>query len=77
MGSKVTVPGCLRILREGPATAKEMATELGGNVRRVSAVMGNLAKQARVVSRPFHLGADRVTRETVSLWSLPEHASWK
>lgn len=67
------ITGLMRVLAEGPATSSEIALELGGNVRNVSARLHQLYVAGRLTRREFHLGADRRTRETVWLYSLPEY----
>lgn len=64
----------LRGLEVGPATADELALEMGGNARQVSAVLHNLRDQGRVMARPYHAGGDRKQTGIKLLYSLPEHA---
>ena len=63
----------LAVLREGPATAAEIADTLRMPVRNVVAQMHDLEKRALVKSRRFHT-TDNLTHKTVKLYSLPEHA---
>lgn len=68
------IAGVMRVLSEGPATSSEIALEIGGNVRNVSARLQQLYAAGRLARREFHVAADRRMHETVWLYSLPEHA---
>lgn len=63
----------LGLLREGPATASEIAVSLRIDVHNVVAQMHGLEKRALVRSRYFH-DQDNPTHKVVKLYSLPEHA---
>lgn len=70
-----TTENILRAQRQGAATADELAYDLAGGSNKLSAVLCNLQKQGRVVSRPYHYTGDgcKPVGER-RLYSLPEHA---
>lgn len=72
MKRPMTAASVLRALRVGPATADELAYDLAGGARLASAILHNLATQARVKSRPYY--GDDNQRGVKLLYSLPEHA---
>lgn len=68
---------CARIidvLRDGPATAAEIAVSLGIGVRNAAAHLHRLEARSLVQARTFH-DARNPLHHTVKLYALPEHAS--
>lgn len=57
-----------QLLEEGPATAAEIAAELGIKVTLASAHMADLRRKGRVTSRPFR--DINAHRQVVNLYSL-------
>lgn len=69
----ITTRRILKALAVGPATADELALDLGGNARLVSAVLHSLKDQKRVHARRYYTSGDRKQSGVKMLYSLPEH----
>jgi predicted ArsR family transcriptional regulator len=64
------------ILADGPATATEIAPELGIDKRRLNSNMVDLARRGLLTREPFHmpLPLAQCSRRVVWMYSLPEQA---